>query len=249
MAAASRLSQPRSRPADERAETSGVDSGLYMIAPLAPSVVGDVARVHIASFQDSFLASLGERVLRHYFRAFLDYPQGCGFVCLHRPTGTVVGFVCGSEDVTRHWRVFLRRRLVWAAPALAARVLREPQLALALLSRLQRVAGLTRGARRTAPITRNSTGVLPPASLMTIGVDPAHQRQGIGELLVRAFTGEMARRGVRVIKLGVRDENTAARRLYERLGWRPVRATRGPEGTGWMYVRELDGGPPAAPAH
>lgn len=60
-------------------------------------------------------------------------------------------------------------------------------------------------------------------------------------MLVRSFTGEMARRCVPRIKLGVRDENVSARRLYERLGWHPAQTERASDDrSGWMYVRDID---------
>jgi ribosomal protein S18 acetylase RimI-like enzyme len=218
------------------------DGGAYMVTAMTPGDVDAVANVHVASFGNSFLAIMGPAFLRHYFRTFLDYPEGCGLICRHRQSAEVVGFVCGTENVGQHYRVFLRRRLLPAMPSMAARVVRDRRFAGAILSRAWRVSWLIVGWRNRGtggPSAPASS--LPPASLMTIGVHPAHRRQRIGEMLVRSFTGEMARRGVPRVKLGVRDENVAARRLYERLGWRAAQTERADDDrSGWMYVRDID---------
>lgn len=223
-------------------EPSAHSECAYVIVPLTSQDIDAVARVHVASFGDSFLATMGVPFLRHYFRAFLDDPQGCGWICRQRWSGEVVGFVCGSENVTHHYRVFLYRRFLPALPAIVARVVRDPHLAASVLRRIWRVGRLLVAARMTTDRPSTPGPALPPASLMTIGVHPDHRRHGTGEMLVRAFTSEMSLRGVRKVKLGVRGDNFAARRLYERLGWRPVRSSSANGHENWMYVREIHGG-------
>ena len=61
--------------------------------------------------------------------------------------------------------------------------------------------------------------------LQSLVVDNGWQRQGIGERLVRTVCHEARRRGYRAVTLGVVDRNDAARRLYERLGFRKVGTT------------------------
>jgi len=229
--------------ASQDAEPYAFHDSECVIVPMAAGDIDAVARLHVASFGDSFLATMGAPFLRHYFRAFLDNPEGCGWVCRDRRGGDVVGFVCGSENVTRHYRVFLYRRFVPSLPAIVARVMQKPQLAAPVCRRVWRVGRQLVTARARTPdgLAPPSTA-LPPASLMTIGVHPEHRRHGTGEMLVRAFTSEMSMRGVRRVKLGVRGDNIAARRLYERLGWRPVRSSVADGRENWMYVREIHGG-------
>ena len=222
-----------------RTQSDHVDDGVYLLTPLAAGDIDAVARLHVASFGDSFLATLGVAVLRHYYRTFLDYPEACSFVCRHRPSGTVVGFVCGTESHRRHYRTFLWRRLLPALPALAGRALGDGRMALGLLRRAGPVARIV-ARRRPAADAEGPRMPLPQVHLMSMAVHPDQRRNGVGELLVRAFTAEMARRGVRRIVLGVREENGPARRLYERLGWRPLHAERALDGSlSWLYLREV----------
>jgi ribosomal protein S18 acetylase RimI-like enzyme len=52
-----------------------------------------------------------------------------------------------------------------------------------------------------------------------MGVIPAARRAGVGELLMHALIREAAEAGVRRLQLEVLEQNIAARRLYEKLGF------------------------------
>ena len=60
------------------------------------------------------------------------------------------------------------------------------------------------------------------AHITTFAVDPAWRRQGIGERLLLAFLDLAVDRGAHEATLEVRLSNLAARRLYEKYGFRPV---------------------------
>jgi GNAT superfamily N-acetyltransferase len=68
-----------------------------------------------------------------------------------------------------------------------------------------------------------------------IGVVTSARRQGIGELLMRALHDEAAARGVKQVWLEVIEQNDAAYRLYEKLGYDLVR---------WVEVWTLSGAVP-----
>ena len=55
--------------------------------------------------------------------------------------------------------------------------------------------------------------------ILNLGVTHDHRRRGVGHELVRHVLGELACRTVKVAFLEVRESNTAARRLYESLGF------------------------------
>ena len=60
------------------------------------------------------------------------------------------------------------------------------------------------------------------AHITTFAVDPAWRRQGIGERLLLAFLDIAIERDAHEATLEVRLSNLAARRLYEKYGFRPV---------------------------
>jgi ribosomal protein S18 acetylase RimI-like enzyme len=60
------------------------------------------------------------------------------------------------------------------------------------------------------------------ARLYSIAVDPAERGTGLGALLLSDCEERAAARGVEAVRLEVREDNAAAIRLYERLGYRPL---------------------------
>ena len=56
----------------------------------------------------------------------------------------------------------------------------------------------------------------------SIAVDPAHQRSGIGSLLLAALCREAVARGLAAMTLEVRVDNEAAIALYRRFGFAPA---------------------------
>jgi len=57
------------------------------------------------------------------------------------------------------------------------------------------------------------------AEFRTLAVAPAAQRQGVGELLVRACVDRATRHGCRALVISSRDIAAAAHRLYARMGF------------------------------
>lgn len=72
------------------------------------------------------------------------------------------------------------------------------------------------------------------AELLTVAVDPATRRQGLGAQLLTAFATRAAERGAVTAFLEVAADNAAARALYARGGWQESGHRRGyyhtPEG-------------------
>jgi ribosomal protein S18 acetylase RimI-like enzyme len=216
---------------------TGTAAAGYDVVPLRASHCTAVARLHAISV-DGFLSTLGPPALRHFYRAYLDYPRACALIARRTADGVVVGFVVGTEDLRRHYRMFVLKRLLPMVPALVARALTEPCIVLGLLGRARQVAGiLGRGPSQSG----SRPYALPSAHLMMMAVHPRFRSRGVGEALVRSFTDEMARRGVPRLILGVRDQNHTARRLYERLGWQPALRERAHDGSvSWLYVRDTE---------
>jgi ribosomal-protein-alanine N-acetyltransferase len=91
------------------------------------------------------------------------------------------------------------------------------------------------------------------ADVLTIGVRPEQQGQGVGARLLTTLLDEAAARGCREVFLDVRADNDRARRLYERFGFTPVGLRKRyyqPSGVdAIVMVREspCGDGPPVAP--
>ena len=61
--------------------------------------------------------------------------------------------------------------------------------------------------------------VLEEAELLTLAVDPDHQRQGLGQACLQAFEAEAAEQGAERLFLEVAATNLAAIALYRVNGW------------------------------
>lgn len=60
----------------------------------------------------------------------------------------------------------------------------------------------------------------PEAHLITIGVDPAARRHGVGSKLVAFMLDDLKKNRVESVSLDVRPTNAAALQLYEKFGFR-----------------------------
>ena len=60
------------------------------------------------------------------------------------------------------------------------------------------------------------------AQVMTVGVDAAYRRRGIGARLVDALLAAAREHGARTVLLEVRASDEGAQRLYRRAGFQPV---------------------------
>ncbi len=68
--------------------------------------------------------------------------------------------------------------------------------------------------------------VLDEATLFNIAIDPAHQRQGLGRLLLEEILAQLETRDVFTLWLEVRASNRGAISLYESLGFNEVSIRR-----------------------
>lgn len=86
--------------------------------------------------------------------------------------------------------------------------------------------------------------VLDEAEILTLAVDPAHRRQGLGEALVETAAVVTAAAGAKVMFLEVAEDNQPAMALYAKAGFE--RAGRrpdyyGPGAHAWLLRRSLEG--------
>jgi ribosomal protein S18 acetylase RimI-like enzyme len=166
--------------------------------------------VHRAAFPDTEATRLGARYLRAFFEQYRSSPSAIALVAWRdAEVGYVVGSPHGGE--TARYRALL--------PAAAGAFLARPRL----WSRrdLRRVARWRLASLGRATSRREVAALPQPVYVLDlIGVDPAHRGHGVGALLLEGFVAAARARGAGSLALWVRHDATAARRLYERHGWR-----------------------------
>ncbi len=81
--------------------------------------------------------------------------------------------------------------------------------------------------------------------ILTVGVEPAARRKGVGSALLEAMIQAFRARGGRQLFLEVRASNEPARKLYEKHGFRPMGVRRNyyqePHEDGIVYCLEVQG--------
>jgi ribosomal protein S18 acetylase RimI-like enzyme len=196
------------------------------IGPLTSAMVPAVARIHL----DAFNTRLGRSYAQAFVRWFLGHDRSIALVAKDNQ-GQVVGYALGTLE---GFESTLTRGLLWtaiAAVALRPWLVLDPYVFQMGFSRLRGLLAFSPGA----PVT---SGVVQPAMcLVAIGVDDRARGQGIGARLMESF--ELRARSPRIqsLKLWVRRDNGAARRLYEKCGWMPQAASEPP--TDPMLYRKM----------
>lgn len=154
-----------------------------------------IAGLHAEMIASGFLSSLGRPFLGHLYRAMISSERGRVFVAVR--SGSVVGFVAGSDDTTAFYKEFLRKHFLAAGlrliPALA-----RPTTWRRLWETL-RYGGHATRAR---------------AELLSMAVAPSAQGRGVGADLVAALLDEAQESGIAAMTVVVGADNDRAIRLY-----------------------------------
>lgn len=169
-----------------------------------------VVAVHLEAFPGFFMAQLGPRFLRTYYRCVVEYPKG---VLLSESSGLeCLGFVAGFVDPAAFYRE-LRRRRVRLGLAACAGILVRPRRLVTMLADYGR-AGEAAG-RPPEPRT---------AELSSLAVLPGAAGRGIGTRLVQRFIKAASERGAdRVTLTTDSHDNESVNRFYLQLGFTCVR--------------------------
>ena len=187
-----------------------------MIRWMEKEDIGEVVRIHLASFPGFFLSFLGPRFLALYYSGVCAAPEGIALVFLN-PGGEPAGFVAGATNPRGFYSRLLKRGWPGFLLASLGSMLRKPS-----------VAG--RIARALIHPSRNPAGE-EVAGLFSIGVLPELQGTGAGRMLVDSFLSEARKRGCRRVFLTTdRDGNEAVNVFYRKLGFRVERQFKTPEG-------------------
>ncbi len=181
--------------------------------------------IHLKGFLGFFLTYLGRSFLCELYTATVVDQDGIGFVV--EDENGISGFVTGTAQPSGFYRRLLHQRWWRFAWAAVMPVLNRPSI----------IPRLLRGFSMSEQATKQKKR----GTLMSIAVLPDRQGKGIGQALMQAFLGEAVRRGLRQIDLTTdRDNNEAANRFYQNLGFVCERSFVTPEGRAMNeYVIDL----------
>jgi ribosomal protein S18 acetylase RimI-like enzyme len=179
--------------------TSGEDG--VLVRPGIPSDAAVAARLHASEISEGFLSRLGPRFLRPLYLRIARSEDS--FLLMATSDGEIAGFISGSSDLSGLYKQFMLHEGIPAA------LMSAPKLVMSW--------------RHVAETLRHGGG---PASdessvceLLSVAVDPRHQGNGVGGLLVEQFLTETSRRGIEVAQVVVGKDNARAVALYKRAGF------------------------------
>lgn len=164
-----------------------------------------IAEIHIRAFGEAFLARMGRRFLRVYYREVLEFDGGVLLVA--ERDSEIAGFVAGFTHPSDFYQHLLKRKWRLAWPVIHG-VIRSPRL-------LARVIG---GVKF---VERSKRSVTPgnACELSSIAVDPTIKGGGLGKMLLDTFLQLAAEMGSEFVYLTTDTDNMAANALYRHNGF------------------------------
>jgi ribosomal protein S18 acetylase RimI-like enzyme len=178
--------------------------------------LSQVAEIHRKAFPDSFLTALGSGVVRRYYEWQLVGPHETTALGVFK-RDTLEGF-CFGGIFRGAINGFLRTNRYY----LIGKILTHPSVILNSEFRQRMLVGWRLKIFRKANI-HPSIGPSPNTrhfGILSIGVDPKLQRQGIGKLLMEAAEEAARKKGHREMRLTVNVNNLSAINFYKKLGWK-----------------------------
>jgi ribosomal protein S18 acetylase RimI-like enzyme len=195
-----------------------------MIREVRMQDLNEISRIHQASFDDRALSQLGSGAVKRYYRWLLTGFSEVFPICAQTEGGNLAGF-CFMGVYAGSFSGFLNNNkwyLVGAVlkrPWLIANPLVRGQAKLAVRT-LRRTVGMRKINQHTRPSAReNSTIKYSSLGILSIAVDPAFQRRGVGELLMQRAEELACQNGYHQLHLSVHPDNLPAVKFYEKLGW------------------------------
>ena len=195
-----------------------VDIGLMRDAEAAV-----VARLHVTTISGGFLRRLGLRFMRQLYLGIAHDPDSRVFVA--RDDSGVIGFCAYTGNVAGLYRRVLGARFVALAWAALPRAL-SPAVIGEVLDTLRYPS-------------KQSAAHLPPAEILSIGVDARVRVGGVGRGLLEAALTHARQSGVAQVKVLAGARLAAANAFYSRCGFHQVSTLMQHGEPLNVYVREL----------
>ena len=182
-----------------------------MLLDDCPSVVD----IHLRTFNGFFLSFLGRQFLVELYTGILKDASGLAYV--YEDSTHIMGFVAGIQQPVGFYHRMLCHRWWRFGIAALKPMVRKP----VIIPRLMRVF----------TINRHITTEEGRGTLMSIAVNPADQRKGVGKALVDTFLKASIQSGLKKVDLTTdKNQNEAVNNFYQSLGFSLERSFTTPEG-------------------
>lgn len=194
-------------------------------------MVPDVSNIHMQAFEGAMNVRLGTGYANAFFNYFLGINDGIALVATDSSKqifGYIIGgpLGCGQS---------MNRRLFWVASraiCLHPWLLLSQQFRSTVKARVEVMLGKSQELPLPLDLPK------PVMCLMAFAVAPRFQGRGIGKHLLMAFEQCARALSMRSLGLSVYLENTGARSVYEKCGWKACEEIEMPKKT-MYYSRKL----------
>ena len=193
--------------------------------------LSDITRIHIASFKDRALSQMGFSTVRRYYAWLLTGFSMIHPVCAVNQEGIIAGY-CFSGLYAGSFSGFLKNnkgfliKQILKRPRLLFNPIVQEQARLALKT-LYKIARYDRKNKSESVVAdRKEHGEIPTfLGILSIAVDPVYQRLGIAGEMMASVKKWAIDTGFKGMNLSVHQDNLAAIRFYEKLGFNKVSHT------------------------
>lgn len=177
------------------------------IRPIEIADSAAVAKLHIRNLRTNFSGHPGLQLLQLYYKAIAGGMGGCGFVA--EQSNCVIGFVCGIWDQKSLRRYLFTKYLIALGFWGAIQILFRPTLLLSMMKRFR-------------PEEADDNNNLEGYELRPIVVSKEARGTGAAVGLVERLIKDAAQRGYRKMHLITEQENVAAQKFYQKVGFKEV---------------------------
>lgn len=166
--------------------------------------VKDVVDIHLQSFENFFLSSLGSEFLQLLYITILEDESGISLVC--ETEGKVSGFAVGTDLPSGFYKRLIYKKIFLFGLAALPAAIKNP----GILPRLFRSLQVPQQYQK--PDNQ--------ANLMSLAVSPTAQKRGIGGALIKEFTNQCSQRKVNIINLTTDARNNdKVNNFYQNFGF------------------------------
>lgn len=156
----------------------------------------NIVEVHSQAFKGFFIEQMGPLFIKAYYKLLLAYEGSIAYV-YHGKNGLIEGFVVGFVQPKVFYKKFIRSSFQFIIPVFVG-IIRNPQLVIKILGNIRRII-FVESHNRNFEIDANT------AELSSIAV--ISPSEGIGSLLIDAFTKDALSRALTSITLTTDSEN------------------------------------------
>ena len=179
---------------------------MIRIEKVKPDYISEITIIHLKSFKDFFLSSLGSSFLKLYYSSCIKSKK-CIALCAIDNEGKILGFAFGSKHSKGfHKEVIIKNVIPFFIKG-----------CLILFSRPKAILRIYKNTNKSK--SQNDDGNY--AELLSIGVLPEEKGRGIGKLLLHEFEKKITNENVNKITLTTdANENESVLRFYKSSGYK-----------------------------